>query len=69
MSEELEQQIRVIVKQQGGGISPHLRAEFQRLCQDDFAYRPDITCGKCIYKRLQLIVDVDILSPKVELIR
>ena len=29
MSEELEQQIRVIVKQQGGGISPHLRAEFQ----------------------------------------
>jgi hypothetical protein len=35
MSEELEQQIRVIVKQQGGGISPHLRAEFQRLCQED----------------------------------
>jgi hypothetical protein len=43
MSEELEQQIRVIVKQQGGGISPHLRAEFQRLCQEDFAYRPDIS--------------------------
>ena len=50
MSEELEQQIRVIVKQQGGGISPHLRAEFQRLCQEDFAYRIDKSCGMCIYK-------------------
>jgi hypothetical protein len=57
MSEELEQQIRVIVKQQGGGISPHLRAEFQRLCQEDFAYRPDITCGKCIYKHSVKLFD------------
>ena len=50
MSEELEQQIRVMIRQQGGAISPHLLKEFQRLCQDTFNYRPNIECGECIYK-------------------
>lgn len=50
MSDELEQQIRIIVKQKGGRLSPHLKPEFVKLCQQDFNYRPDTGCGKCIYK-------------------
>jgi hypothetical protein len=29
MSEELEQQIRVMIRQQGGAISPHLLKDFK----------------------------------------
>jgi len=50
MSEELENEIRVIVKQQSGVVSPHLLKELQLLSQEDFNYRVDISCGKCIYK-------------------
>jgi len=50
MSEELKNEIRVIVKQQSGVVSPHLLNEMQVLCQNDFNYRIDKTCGMCIYK-------------------
>ena len=50
MTAELENEIRVIVKQQSGVVSPHLLKEMQVLCQDDFNYRIDTSCGKCIYK-------------------
>jgi hypothetical protein len=50
MSSDLEIEIRIIQKQQGGRLSKELEPEFIRLCQEDFNYRPDTGCGKCIYK-------------------
>ena len=57
MSEELEKEIRVMVKQGGGRLSQHLKPELQRLCQTDFNYRVDISCGKCIYKHSVKLFD------------
>mgnify|MGYP000515766621 CR=1 FL=1 len=53
MSEDLEQEIKKIYKQKGGRLSDNLKTEFQLLCQDDFRYRPDMTCGQCIYKHVK----------------
>tara|TARA_R110000868_G_scaffold265626_2_gene524526 strand:+ start:138 stop:323 length:186 start_codon:yes stop_codon:yes gene_type:complete len=50
MTNELTNEIQVIVKQQGGRLSEHLKPEFIKLCQETFQYRPDMDCGKCIYK-------------------
>jgi hypothetical protein len=50
MSSDLEIEIRIIYKQQGGRLSKELETEFVKLCQEDFSYRPDLGCGKCIYK-------------------
>ena len=50
MTEDLEKNIQVMVKQQGGRLSENLRSEFIVLCQTAFQYRPDMSCGKCIYK-------------------
>jgi hypothetical protein len=52
MSEDLEKEIKQIYKQKGGRLSANLKTEFVVLCQDDFHYRPDMTCGKCIYKHV-----------------
>lgn len=50
MSEELRKNIEVIVKQEGGRLDDEVQKEFIQLCQHHFNYRPDMTCGKCIYK-------------------
>ena len=50
MSEGLCLNISVIVKQKGGSLDEANRSEFKRLCQQDFNYSPDMSCGKCIYK-------------------
>ena len=52
MTEELEKEIRAIQKQKGGRLSKPLHEEFIQLCQEDFRYRPDVSCGKCIYKHV-----------------
>jgi hypothetical protein len=50
MTSQLEDNIVLMVKQGGGRLDGSLIAEFTKLCQDDFNYRPDTSCGKCIYK-------------------
>ena len=50
MSEELETRIKAIYNMKGGRLDPSLYNEFIELCQQDFRYRPDVSCGKCIYK-------------------
>lgn len=52
MSEELEKRIRAIYNMKGGRLNPSLYKEFIELCQEDFKYRPDVSCGKCIYKHV-----------------
>ena len=52
MSEELETRIRAIYNMKGGRLDPKFYAEFIELCQEDFRYRPDVSCGKCIYKHV-----------------
>lgn len=50
MSEELEKRIRAIYNMKGGRLDTKFYAEFIELCQENFRYRPDMSCGKCIYK-------------------
>ena len=57
MTEELQKEIRVIHKQKGGRLSKSLHKEFIQLCQEDFNYRPDVSCGKCIYKHVVKLYD------------
>ncbi len=57
MTEELEKEIRAIQKQKGGRLSKPLQEEFIQLCQEDFRYRPDVSCGKCIYKHVVKLYD------------
>ena len=52
MSEELETRIRAIYNMKGGRLDPSLYNEFIELCQENFRYRPDVSCGKCIYKHV-----------------
>ena len=57
MSDELEIEVRIIHKQQGGRLSDGVKDEFVKLCQEDFNYRPDMSCGKCIYKHAVKLYD------------
>ena len=57
MSDELEIEVRIIHKQQGGRLSDGVKDEFVKLCQEDFNYRPDMGCGKCIYKHAVKLYD------------
>ena len=52
MTENLRDNIITMVKQEGGRLDPALKPEFIKLCQQDFNYRPDASCGKCIYKHV-----------------
>lgn len=52
MTDELRDNIITIVKQDGGKLNTDLHPEFVKLCQQDFNYRPDTGCGKCIYKHV-----------------
>ena len=52
MSEQLEKEIKQIYQQKAGRLSPNLKTEFVVLCQEDFHYRPDMSCGECIYKHV-----------------
>ena len=52
MSEDLEGEIKKIHQQRGGRLSSNLKTEFALLCQADFHYRPDMTCGQCVYKHV-----------------
>ena len=45
MSEELETRIRAIYNMKGGRLDPSLYNEFIELCQENFRYRPDVSCG------------------------
>ena len=57
MSEELEIRIRAIYNMKGGRLDPSLYNEFIVLCQENFRYRPDVSCGKCIYKHVVKLYD------------
>ena len=52
MSEELENRVRAIYNMKGGRLDPKFYKEFIELCQENFRYRPDVSCGKCIYKHV-----------------
>ena len=52
MSDELEKRIRAIYNMKGGRLDPKFYNEFIELCQENFRYRPDVSCGKCIYKHV-----------------
>ena len=52
MTKELESRIRAIYNMKGGQLDPKFFNEFIELCQENFNYRPDISCGKCIYKHV-----------------
>ena len=57
MTNELSDEIRVIVKQQGGRLSEHLKPEFKKLCRESFQFSPDMDCGRCIYKHSVKLFD------------
>lgn len=57
MSEELAENIKRIHKQKGGALKPNVKTEFVVLCQEHFRYRPDVSCGKCIYKHAIKLYD------------
>ena len=57
MSEALRKNIEIIVKQSGGRLADEVKQEFIQLCQQNFNYRPDMTCGKCIYKHAVKLYD------------
>ena len=57
MSEALRKNIEIIVKQSGGRLTDEVKQEFIQLCQQHFNYRPDMTCGKCIYKHAVKLYD------------
>jgi len=57
MTKELEERIRAIYNMKGGQLDPKFFKEFIELCQENFNYRPDISCGKCIYKHVVKLYD------------
>jgi ArsR family metal-binding transcriptional regulator len=62
MSEELEQVIKQSIKGQSGILPNHLELEFVSLCQDIYNYRPNMSCGKCIFKYINKIYNDKIKS-------
>lgn len=57
MSEELILNLCLIVKQKGGGLDKALYSEFKSLCQKEFNFSPDMSCGRCIYKHVVKLYD------------
>ena len=57
MTQELEEEIRIIYKQKAGRLKESLKPEFKTLCRNDFNYSPDMSCGKCIYKHAVKLYD------------
>ena len=57
MTKELEERILAIYNMKGGQLNAKFFEEFIRLCQENFNYRPDISCGKCIYKHVVKLYD------------
>jgi hypothetical protein len=50
MTDELVFNLCLIVKQKSGGLETALYSEFKKLCQKEFNFSPDMSCGRCIYK-------------------
>lgn len=51
MSEELNLNLCLIVKQKGGGLDRALYPEFKALCREELNFSPDMGCGRCIYRQ------------------
>jgi hypothetical protein len=57
MTQELEEEIRIIYKQKAGSLKESLKPEFKNLCREDFNFSVDMSCGKCIYKHAVKLYD------------
>lgn len=62
MSEELEQVIKQSIQSQSGHIPDSLQLEFVSLCQNIYNYRPNMSCGKCIFKYINKLYNDKIKS-------